>query len=210
MRKYLFFMCCLLVSSATYAQDYAREASINPKLGINTSRLSTDPKSGEMLARVGYQFGLDARIGERVYFQPGLFYFKQSSELKTTQQIDNNSPQQLEDELNRQGLQVLTQAGAYIVDNEGFKFRFSVGPAVSFLTTVEENEFNLERDDFKGTNLTGNVGLGIDIFPLTLDYNYEFGLSDVFDNDTFSDNFYGTPRISRNTINLGFRFDIER
>lgn len=49
---------------------------INPKVGINASRLSTDPTGGEISARKSWQLGLDARIGDRVYFQPGLFWFE--------------------------------------------------------------------------------------------------------------------------------------
>lgn len=203
MKKHLFFIVFLLITSITYAQTV-----INPKIGVNTSRLSTDPKGGEVKARVGYQIGLDARIGDRVYFQPGLFWFKQSSRLRTAEQIDDNSLQEIEDDLNRQGLQLLTLVGFNIVDGEGFKFRINAGPAISIITTVDENDFDLRRDDFKGTNLTGNVGLGLDIFFLTLDYNYEFGFSDIFDNNTFSDtNFSDDPRIARNTFNVGVKFE---
>lgn len=203
MKKYLFFIVFLLVTSVTYAQTV-----INPKIGVNTSRLSTDPDRGKVKARVGYQIGLDARIGDRVYFQPGLFWFKQSSRLKTAEQINETPIQEIEDDLNRQGLQLLTLVGFNVVDGDDFKLRINAGPAISIITTVNENDFDLRRDDFKGTNLTGNVGLGFDIFFLTLDYNYEFGFSDIFDNNTFSDtNFSDDPRIVRNTFNVGVKFE---
>lgn len=203
MKKNLFFLAFILVTSVTYAQTV-----INPKIGVNASRLSTDPKVGEVSGRVGYQIGLDARIGDRVYFQPGLFWFRQSTQLRTASQVDDTPPEELKDNLNRQGLQLLTQVGFNIVDGDGFKLRVNAGPAFSVITTVDENDFDLNKSDFKGANLTGNAGIGLDIFFLTLDYNYEFGFSDIFDNDTFSNtNFSDSPKLSRSTFNVGVKFE---
>lgn len=203
MKKYLFFIAFFLVTSVTYAQTV-----INPKIGVNVSRLSTDPTGGEISARIGWQVGLDARFGDRLYFQPGLFYFKQSSRLRTPEQLDDTPITEIEDNLNRQGLQLLTQIGYYIIDGDGFKLRINGGPAISAITSTNTNAFNLTEDDYRGTNLTGNVGLGFDIFFITLDYNYEFGFSNVFDNETFSStNFSDDPKISRSTFNLGVKFE---
>ncbi len=204
MKKFLFFIAFVFITSITYAQTV-----INPKVGINASRLSTDPDRGEVTARIGYQLGLDARIGNRVYFQPGLFYFKQSSRLKRESQLDDQTIQQIEGNLDRQGLQLLTQVGFYIVDGEGFGLRVNAGPAISIITSADgDGNVQLVKDNFKGTNLTGNAGLGIDIFFLTLDYNYEFGFSDVFENEALTQqNFKDSPKLSRSTFNVGVKFE---
>ncbi len=203
MKKLTFLLAFCMVCSFTYAQTV-----INPKIGINASRLNTDPELGEISARIGWQVGLDARIGNRVYFQPGLFYYKQSSRLKTQTNVENQEPETLEENLNRQGLQLLTQVGYYIVDGDGFKLRANVGPAISLLTSVSQSE-TIGEDDYKGTSITGNAGLGVDIFFLTIDYNYEWGLSNVFENDTFDSgvSFKDSPKLNRSTFNVGVKFE---
>lgn len=205
MKKLLFFLAFILVTSVTYAQNV-----INPKIGFNVSRLSTDPQLGQINARVGWQLGLDARIGNRVYFQPGLYYFKQSSELVTQAEAETDSLGGLQEELNRQGLQLYTQVGYYLVDGDGFKMRVNAGPSIALLTSVGQSEY-IGRDDYQGVNLTGNAGVGFDIFFLTIDYNYEWGLSNVFQNDTFANDrvaFEETPKLSRHTVNVGIRFEL--
>lgn len=203
MKKLVFFLAFFLVCSMTYAQTV-----INPKAGLNVSRLSTDPQLGEISARVGWQVGLDARIGGRVYFQPGLFYYKQSSRLQTQTQVEGQDPLDLEEDLNRQGLQLLTQVGFYIVDAEAFKLRANVGPAISLLTSVGESE-TISEDNYEGTSLTGNAGIGFDLFFLTFDYNYEFGFSNVFSNNTFDNGttFDDAPKLNRSTFNVGVKFE---
>ncbi len=203
MKKFLFFIAFVFIASITYAQTV-----INPKVGINASSLSTDPQGQEVKARIGYQLGLDARIGNRVYFQPGLFYFKQSSRLRTVDQLPGQGVQQLEGDLNRQGLQLLTQVGFAIVDGEGFKFRVNAGPAISVITAANGGGLDLNKDKYKGANLTGNAGLGLDIFFLTIDYNYEFGFSDVFENEALTQrNFSDAPKLQRSTFNVGVKFE---
>lgn len=203
MKKFLFFLALILVTSVTYAQTV-----INPKVGINASRLSTDPQLGQINSRLGWQVGLDARIGNRVYFQPGLFYFKQSSELILQAEAESESLDDLQEDLDRQGLQLFTQVGYYLVDGDGFRMRVHAGPSISLLTSVGQSEY-IGRDDYQGVNLTGNAGLGFDIFFLTLEYNYEWGFSNVFQNDAFSSGvaFEDTPRLSRHTVNVGVKFE---
>lgn len=202
MKKLAFFLALCFACSVSYAQTV-----INPKVGLNVSRLSTDPELGEISARVGWQLGLDARIGNRLYFQPGLFYYKQSSRLKTQSQVEGQEPMNIEEDLNRQGLQLLTQVGYYLVNGDGFKLRANVGPAISLLTSVGESE-TIGEDDYQGTNITANAGIGIDLFFLTFDYNYEWGLSKAFKNDTFDNvSFEDSPKVNRSTFNVGVKFE---
>ncbi len=206
MKKLLFFLTFIAVTGAT-SVTYAQTV-VNPKFGLNTSRLSTDPQLGQINGRLGWQLGLDVRIGNRVYFQPGLYYFKQSSRLITQSKAENDSLPGLRGDLNRQGLQLYTLVGYYLVDGEGFKMRVNAGPSISLLTSVGQSA-TIGRDDYQGTNVTGVAGVGFDIFFLTLDYNYEWGLSKIFKNDTVSGgnvSFNGTPKLSKHNISVGIKF----
>src|ERR1700746_365647 len=59
---------------------------IKPAVGINLTDYSKDPSTGKYKSQVGYQIGGSIAFGKKIYFEPGLFYLK-----KTTEFVSENS-----------------------------------------------------------------------------------------------------------------------
>jgi hypothetical protein len=176
MKKLLFISLLVCgISSQVFSQ-----AKINPQVGINITSLDYKVVDGEGFvaeANVGYQLGFVLRTGGTFYLEPGLFFMGTNQRYITTN--DNN-------------LQVTGQTGSHILQlplrlgittggGEGqFNLRFAAGPVVGYTVGAKANEFNISESDFSDLNFGGKVGLGFDLFFLTLDFDYQIGLNDVF------------------------------
>jgi hypothetical protein len=63
-------------------------------------------------------------------------------------------------------------------------FRVYGGPSATMIMDVDDNAFLIEKDDYKDTIWGAQVGAGLDLSSVTIDASYEWGLSNVFKNDT--------------------------
>ena len=61
--------------------------------------------------------------------------------------------------------------------------RLYAGPTVTIVTSVADNDFGIVKDDYESTIWGGVLGAGVDVSTLTIDVNYEVGLSKVFKAD---------------------------
>jgi hypothetical protein len=194
--RLLLLYVCLMTSISAYSQTDAKNSafSIVPQAGFNVSRLTTEDTGG----RVGAQFGVSARFGQRFYVQPGFYWLRQVPNLY--QEPDQLNESALEDDVAINGFRLQALAGYKLVNTSVFNLRAQAGPAVSWVSRVRDNEFGLVRNDFNSTIWGAKVGGGIDVFFLTLDINYEIGLSQVF--RTYSD-----ARNNVLSVTLGARLD---
>jgi hypothetical protein len=196
MKRALAAFLFVLITRLVHAQDSAESSffTLVPQAGFNTSRLTTDSKDG---GRLGYQFGLSAQVGQRFYVQPGVFWLRQFPNY-----LDENSNQTLtEDDIDIHGVQVQALAGYRLVDSRVIKLRANAGPALSWVSRVKDNNFSLQKGDFNSPIWGGKVGGGIDVFFLSLDVNYEFGLSNVFQSQTE----HSAAKNNVLSVNLGAR-----
>ncbi|MDO1449398.1 porin family protein [Rhodocytophaga aerolata] len=168
---------CLMMSFTAYSQqdEKASVFSIIPQTGFNLSRLTSDAADG---VRIGYQFGVSTRIGRRLYAQPGFYWMRQNPRFIGGDPIGGGND--ITEEFTISGFQIKGLAGYKVVDTRIFKLRAQAGPAFSWVSGVKDNRFELEKEDFKSSIWGAEVGGGIDLFFLTLDVNYEFGISKVF------------------------------
>ena len=168
----LLFLAVMTCSSA-YAQ-----IRINPQVGISASSLSTDPEGAEASARFGYQFGAYLRIGDRLFFQPGIFWQRSGTELRTASEVDLST---IKDEVDLDALFASIGAGYRVLDTNPFAVRVSGALAGTAIMNVRENLLGLDTDNFNVILLGLPVGLGVDILNLiSVDASYEFGLTNVF------------------------------
>lgn len=177
MKKLSLLIGMLLLTAIAYAQ-----VKVNPKVGLNFSALTAD---GEIIEsdglRVGYNAGLDFRIGESenwFYFQPGLHYYSVGAKLV----INNNNPAEVRDIIAINSLKLPMDGGLYLTGTDGaLRVRVNAGLVPTILMSVEDNDLFLGKEDFKTFGLGFNAGLGLDLTILTLDFNYEAGITEVFE-----------------------------
>jgi opacity protein-like surface antigen len=181
--------------------------AIGPKVGYQTTKLSyykADIKAGfsnRFTAGIASRF----TIG-RIYIQPEVLYFNTSDVFTVTatgSQSDNlfNLPTNAEIKLtlNSMNLQVPVLVGFNILDLNVITLRAQVGPTANFVLnskTLYDKTYSLDGNLHEIDNVTTDehfdpkkiswgfqAGLGIDLLKrITLDINYNFGLSGLFNN----------------------------
>jgi hypothetical protein len=173
MKHFAFLIVALLAGPALLAQ-----ISLRPQVGLNSSTLSKDLDEVEFKEQVGYQFGLDLQIGENVYIQPG-FFFEAINNKVGLVDLD----EELDMTISR--LRIPIMLGYKFAGPESDRildFRLFTGPNLSFVVSRDlKDAFTFGDDDFKDIVWGWNVGAGLDIAIVFVDFGYQFGLSEVFD-----------------------------
>jgi hypothetical protein len=161
---------------------HAIRPTINPQAGITWTNLtSTDDLDITDKGRLGYALGGQARFGGRVYIAPGLFYQRTALEASL---IDTVGVGDITDVVGTNAFYIPVHFGINLSPSPGQAgLRLYAGPSVTVVTSVGDNEFGAEKDDYESTIFGGVLGAGVDVSSLTLDLNYEVGLSTVLKAD---------------------------
>ncbi len=199
MKKLLLFVAACMFSTVMFAQ------TLPVNFGLHAGFVSTkiDAKAPSLndvkeSADNGMMLGAFLRVNiKKWYIQPELNYVSRKSKVSYTLAGNNVSA-----EIKTKSLDVPILLGYKIVKLPMFKLRAFAGPVASFtlddkatiLSTIQKQSSDL---DFKGAVWNGKVGAGIDVWKLSLDVDYEFGLSDV------SDEFLKKNKMFN--VTLGFR-----
>ncbi len=201
----MFFRKCFLSAVFTILISIfsSAEAQIafNPQAGLSASMLSTDPQGSEATARFGYQLGAYLRIGNRLYIQPGIFFQRSGTELRTTDELDFET---LKDEVDLDAIFLSAGLGYNLIETDPLVLRINGAIAGTFLLNVQDNLLGLELDNFNGVLAGAPIGVGLDLFGfLTVDASYELGLTNVFD-EIFGLTVDATNNVFR--LNVGLLF----
>ena len=225
----------LMLGSTMFAQDL----DLGVKIGYQTPNLSyqkADIKSG---FQNHLTFGIFGRVEfGMLYVQPEVLYFKTNNIFSLD--VANTSQTWLPEEtvtftLNEANLQVPILVGVKFLDLGVATLRAQVGPTANFTlasTTLFDKEFKLINDDdpehvqemtleddsniidTKSIAWGMQAGLGADILgKITLDINYNFGLSKVFGglNNTNLGNYFDFSNVdntkqSQFMVTVGYKF----
>jgi hypothetical protein len=176
MRKIIFIL--FLLASAAGLQAQAGFA-INPQVGMLGVRTSQEPRDGiRTNNKIGFLGGLDLRIGNRFYVQPGAFL----TTSKTVYEFDDSLFVN-EEEIARTSLKLKALAGYQIIDGEHFNLRLSAGPTYDFLIGLNgEDNTVFEEDEFKNGTFNLDAAIGMDVYIFTLEFGYSYGFSNVYQN----------------------------
>jgi len=180
MKKYSMFFLMLFLISDAYAQF-----QFNPQAGITMQTLANASDQVDTKARVGYLIGADGRFGEQFYFQPGIFYGKSSTEFTTQDVLDTMNTSEITSKLDRTIFTIKVLGGFNLVQKEGFKLRVNAGPAVDFITKVEDEKDLYNEDSYNKTLFNFKVAAGVDVWFLTAELGYGWGITNAFD-DTYA------------------------
>lgn len=172
---------------------------INPKIGLNFSRLSDDPSVGSNKSRSGFNIGFDLRFGDRFQFAPGLHYATHGIAFEGTQNPDSK------DRIAMHLIKLPLLANINIINGDLLKLRVYGGWMNNFLLKVDNNNY-ISKDNLKPYTGGIHFGTGLDLGGLTLDLSYEAGMLDVFDGGTVPAVLY--PNNTQNnvlTLSVGVR-----
>lgn len=205
-KTFLLIAALLMLGGAAFAGG-GIDLAIGPKVGFQTAFLSyqkADIKAGFSNHFTAGIFGR-VTIG-RVYVQPEVLYFKTSNVFDAhvigVEENENlfNLPTgaNVNLTLNQMNLQVPILVGFNVIDLDVVTLRAQVGPTANFVLqskTLYDQTYTLEGQTAEIANTTTDekfnpksiswgvqAGLGVDVLKrITLDINYNFGLSKMFD-----------------------------
>lgn len=176
MKKIILVALICFCTSAIFAQ-LSSPISLGIHAGLVSTKVDTEiPNLSSVKDKSdnGMMFGAFARINlNKWYIQPELNFVSQKSEI---------SVGGVKGDFKRKSIDVPMLLGYKLVKIPMFKLRAFAGPVASFRVDDSFSSTLKERfknDDIKGAVWSGKVGAGIDVWKLTFDVDYQFGLTDV-------------------------------
>lgn len=174
--KKLFFT--LLLSAFSWALLAQSPINVGVHGGISNTKIKVKDighvlKSG---SNTGYMVGVFARVNlGPIYLEPSLNYAHKEGEVKNDSYTSN---------LKYNSFDIPVMVGLHILDLPVVKLRAYLGPVASFTGKLKWNEgkFGTHLDNDK-MMWNGKVGVGVDVWKLTFDIDYEKGLKKFQDND---------------------------
>ena len=178
MRKITFIFVLVLASSFAFGQF-----SIGPKIGYNTSKLTTDLDQVKSDLSGDINFGIFVRLGKKIYVQPEVNWLTRGGVFKKPE-IGDIKP--IEQEITMKTIEIPVLLGWRIINLGAGNIRILAGPSASIVTdktvsTSDPNDFinPIKDSDLEDMIWGFNVGAGVDILMFTLDVRYQMGLNEV-------------------------------
>lgn len=82
-------------------------------------------------------------------------------------------------------LSLPVRIGYDLFRNEDFKLRSQVGLNTSVVFNTDNLVYKLMLTDYQRFRFGAQIGMGVDFYPITIDYHYEFGLNPSYDGHDF-------------------------
>lgn len=171
----------------------------NPHAGISV--LSIDKAKykdvntiveGSFSAEIGVMSGVDMRIGNQIYFQPGVFYSKSVSLANIKETIFGTSDTVLSvsyyaDKLIRTSIKAKALIGFNPINKRLFKLRMMVGPTYDFVVGASNKgtEINVDTRNFENGSFNLDAAIGLDIYLVTIEAGFTQGFTEAFDKNKF-------------------------
>lgn len=170
------------------------QVQVNPQVGLLAQTLQGDPDNGDYRGNMGWQAGVDIRLGRRLYFQPGVHIGRQATvvQVQVPLLLDTFL---VENDLVRTVLKAKALVGFNLVHKDGFKLRLNAGPTYDLLLSVDNSNDDIawNRDDLTAGSFNLDAGLGLDIWFVTVEGGVSVGLNKVLADDGLN-NAYDDPR----------------
>lgn len=207
MKKLLLVLAVILFANMAKAEGFGTH--IGAKVGYQTAQLSVakaDIKSG---FSEHFTAGIFGRVVIKDFIiQPELLWFKRSQVFK----LENEGILNPTLTMSQQNLALPIFLGYQFADWKLVKLRANVGPVMYFVVDqTNKCDYDNQELDVEANNMTwgGAVNVGIDVLMFTLDINYSFGLSNLFDSNsvTIGGESFNIDKTKQSifTVTLGFK-----
>ncbi len=226
MKKLLLVLSIVLLANVARAEGFG--FCLGPKIGYQTTKLSMEKAEIKKGFSEHFTAGVFGRLTiHNFVIQPELLWFKSGQVFNFNMDPSLSVAQGVNVDLNpsltltQQNLAVPILLG-YQIDGGILKLRANVGPVMYFVLSQKQDvdvnggtqNVNFENLDAKGMTWGAALNVGLDVWKLTLDVNYSFGLSKFFKSDSVDWSFgnnsgsFALDKTKQNvfTITLGLKF----
>ncbi len=190
--KWLLIFCLTMTFGRVQGQlfNLGAHAGLNyPDVKIKNSNLDTYRNFG------GMTVGIWARMGGLFYVQPEVNYCWSRAAVQSQQPSGG-----ITDQVNMHHIQLAVSPAFRPIRKSFFNIRMGGTASYSFLLNVNANELGINRQDFKTGALHLGPFLGMDIWRITLDARYLWGVGNQLSGMP------GKWRTDMVQATLGFRF----
>ena len=168
----------LPIALLALASSCIAQLKVNPQLGVVFTDLTEDLPGVESKADVGLQLGLDLRIGDRFYFQPGGHIGRSATTVKYT----FTDTTVIEDDLIRTTVKFKALVGYDLIHRSIFKMRVNAGPTYEALLSVDskDDDIAFNKDDYNAGSFNMDAGAGLDLAMMSAEAGISYGLSRAY------------------------------
>ncbi|MDP2423534.1 MAG: porin family protein [Bacteroidales bacterium] len=175
----------LLIALCSFAFSQAQSPlSFGPKVGFTTSKLSIDKDDVYESFRTNFLAGIFLRIGNKIYFQTEA-NFAPKGGIFNSENVDFDARS-----IKMNTIEVPLLLGVKIIDLKVANLRLMAGPVASY---VIDKEIILRSgaighmDESILKDLIWGIqgGIGMEVLMFTMAVRYEWGLSDIYDQNGF-------------------------
>jgi len=161
--------------------------------GVSTSKILLSNNSAyESAYAAGYNLGFSYRKGRFAYWEMGLNF---NNSVVT---LDELSIQEKNMQIRQLEVPISIGINALSLTRRVLGIRLFGGVAPGYVVGIEENPFDLVTDDFNRFQLSGRIGVGVDVLFLFIEGGYQYGFTDLLkDQDS---------NLTQLDLKLGFRF----
>ena len=187
MKKLVVLSLFCLFSVVTMAQSFPISIGIHG--GWNDTKIKV--KDLKVESHGGYMFGAYVRVNfGKIYLEPALNFAHKETQAKDKATNEKRN-------LKYSSIDIPVMVGYYLLKLPVVKLRGFVGPVASFITKDVKIK-GLSKDYFDTDKMmwNGKVGAGVDVWKVTFDVDYEFGLKKFGD---------GVKAPSTVNLTLGFK-----
>jgi len=200
MKKITFIVVLFFAANFAFGQF-----SIGPKIGYNTSTLTTDLDSIKSDITSNFHFGVFVRLGKKIYLQPEVNYLTTGGVFET-EGLQNP----VKSEIQMKSIEIPLILGWRILNFGIGNIRILLGPSAQIVVdkTISTTDGGgyldpiMNVDDINDLNWGFNLGAGVDVLMFTLDARYQMGINDVI---TDVQNFDINSRNNLFSISLGWK-----
>ena len=187
MKKITVLVLLAIVVLTGKAQDFF---DLGPKVGMNTSKISTHMENYTPETINSYQFGAFARINlGKLYIQPEAYSNSKKGKVIHVSDLGISTI----NSFNLKTVDVPVLLGLKIIDQKALNLRVLAGPTFSFVTD-ESVKGQFTEDNLENSFFGWQYGVGVDFLFLSLDVRKE----------SLSNNLYRAPNFDFDTKNGTF------
>lgn len=168
--------------------------------GVNFNQLSIDSEMYKSTLAVGYLLGVSYKRGKLFYWEIGARLNNPVYNLDDLT-IPPDSSSLLDGVFSVRNIDVPITFGINFlsITSRIVGLRVFVSAVPTFALGVGGNDLGISKDDINTFNLYGQGGVGVDVAFLFLEAGFNYGFTDLFENDIESNPY-------QVFVNLGFRF----